>query len=270
MNEAFRPQEWIGSGRLWSLWDMLRTYLPLYQVALSLQSLRSMALVFKDSGYRNAEPSEIKRCETLLGEVHRVCSEYGFEYTADMAKRAIEKGTPQTHNDIFGVLEHLNDSLSYELGREAIVRIPEELKSFFEADDLFGPKVSDAFPSCKRDIQKAGTCYALGQEDACVHHLMLVLERGLNALAARVGVTYQRANWQEIINQIGAQLKTMPRGARRDFYLEVNAQFGFLKDAYRNHSEHARDDHYDMPKALSILNHVRDFMQAIEKDGLKE
>ena len=46
----------------------------------------------------------------------------------------------------------------------------------------------------------------------------------------------------------------------RDFYIEVNSQFGLLKDTYRNHSEHARDDHYDMPKALHILNHVRDFM----------
>ena len=86
----------------------------------------------------------------------------------------------------------------------------------------------------------------------------------------KVGVPYQRANWQNIIDQIASSLKTMPRGNERDFYLEVNAQFGFLKDAYRNHSEHARDDHYDMPKALSILNHVRSFMQELAKGGLTE
>jgi hypothetical protein len=50
----------------------------------------------------------------------------------------------------------------------------------------------------------------------------------------------------------------------------VNAQFGFLKEAYRKHSAHARDDPYDMPKALSIFNHVKEFMQEIEKGGLKE
>jgi hypothetical protein len=44
----------------------------------------------------------------------------------------------------------------------------------------------------------------------------------------------------------------------------------FLKDAYRNHSEHARDEHYDLPKAQSILNHVRDFMRALAKGGLSE
>ena len=82
---------------------------------------------------------------------------------------------------------------------------------------------------------------------------------------------YQRTNWQNIIGPIETKIKGgMPRGHERDFYLEVNAQFGFLKDAYRNHSEHARDDYYDMPKALSILNHVRSFMQELEKGGLTE
>jgi hypothetical protein len=131
-------------------------------------------------------------------------------------------------------------------------------------------KVATAFPSCARDIQRAGSCYALGQEDACVHHLMLVLERGLNALAAKVTVTYQRTNWQPIIDQIAQQMKSAPKGLQRDFYIEVNAQFGFLKDAYRNHSEHVRDDPYDLEKALSILTHVRRFMQELEKGGLAE
>jgi hypothetical protein len=112
--------------------------------------------------------------------------------------------------------------------------------------------------------------YSVQQEDACVHHLMLVLERGLNALAVKVGVPYQRTNWQNIIDPIATKLKLAPRGTERDFYIEVNAQFGFLKDAYRNHSEHARDNPYDMDKARSILNHVRDFMQALEKGGLSE
>jgi hypothetical protein len=99
---------------------------------------------------------------------------------------------------------------------------------------------------------------------------MLVLERGLNVLATKVEVSYERTNWQTIIDGISTKLKSLPRGPDLNFYREVNAQFGFLKDAYRNHSEHARDDHYDMPKALSILNHVREFMQALEKGGLSE
>jgi hypothetical protein len=99
---------------------------------------------------------------------------------------------------------------------------------------------------------------------------MLVLECGLKALATNVGVPYQPTNWQAIINAITGQLNSMPRGPQRDFYVEVNAQFGFLKEAYRNHAQHAHDDPYDMEKALSILNHVRDFMRELEKGGLTE
>lgn len=99
---------------------------------------------------------------------------------------------------------------------------------------------------------------------------MLVLERGLNALASEVGVTYHHANWQIIIDAIEGRTKSLPRGTKLIFYRETNAQFGFLKEAYRNHAQHAHDDPYDMEKALHILNHVREFMQQLEKGGLHE
>jgi hypothetical protein len=99
---------------------------------------------------------------------------------------------------------------------------------------------------------------------------MLVLERGLRALAAKVGVPYARDAWQRIIDGIGKELNSLPKGKARDFYLEVTAQFGFLKVAYRNHSEHAHDDPYDMPKAFSIFTHTGDFMRELVKGGLSE
>jgi hypothetical protein len=256
---------------LWSLWDMVESYFPIYQIALSLQSLRSTALFFKESLNTNPFPDDVQRFNTLLAVVHQRCLEYGLTYTSDMAKRIADKPTPNTYADMFATLDHLNDSLSHELQREAIFCIPPERKDFYERNDLFGSKVSTAFPSCTRDIQKAGSCYALAQEDACVHHLMLVLERGLNALAAKVGASFHYADWQKLIDQIEIKLKSgMPRGPELDFYRHVNAQFGFLKEAYRKHSAHARDDPYDMPKALSIFNHVKEFMQELEKGGLSE
>lgn len=251
---------------------MLQNYFPIYQVALSLQSMRAIAQALKGSSSisPSVPSSEDQRFRALLETIHRECMDYNFTHTAELAKCAMDRPSPETNAELFLELNHLNDSLSHELKKEAIFRIPPERKHYFEQDALFGSDVAAAFPSCERDIQRAGSCYALEQEDACVHHLMLVLERGLNALATKVGVQYRRTNWQNIIDQITSKLKSLPRGTEREFYIEVNAQFGFLKDAYRNHSEHARDDHYDMPKALSILNHVRGFMQQLAKGGLTE
>lgn len=139
--------------------------------------------VFQRLGPQAPPPDEIERFGTLLKIIDQTCLEYGMTYTSDMAKRIIDKPAPTTYAEIFPDLDHLNGSLSYELRKEAVFRISYERKDYYERDNLFGLEVADAFPSCARDIQNAGNCYALGQADACVHHLMLVLERGLNALA---------------------------------------------------------------------------------------
>jgi hypothetical protein len=249
---------------------MLQSYFPIYQIAIDLEKLRRTAAIYKGGYSREVDKSDAKDFLSLLEAIQRDCLALGLIPPMEMAKRLFDKGPPESYAVMFADLDHLDGSLITALEKDAVFRIPPERKDYFERDDLFGPEVSAAFPSCDRDIRKAGSCYAFGQEDACVHHLMLVLERGLNLLAVKVGVPYQRVNWQNIIDQIASKLKSAPKGKERDFYLEVNAQFGFLKDAYRNHSEHARDDHYDMPKAESILNHVRGFMQGLAKGGLSE
>jgi hypothetical protein len=262
------------SGRLWSLWDMLQSYYPIYQIALDLEVLRSRSKYLRESSSYSRQRSEVSEpaahdFAALLKVIHQKCLEYNMTHTSDMAKRVLDGDAPTTYADMFSHLNHLDGSLIHELNKEAVFRIPPERKDYFEHDTLFGPEVAAAFPSCERDIRKAGSCYALGQEDACVHHLMLVLERGLYALAAKVGVvSYQHANWQTVIDQIASQLKSSLPPTDRAFYRQVNAQFGFLKEAYRNHSAHTRDDPYDMARALSILNHVRDFMRELEKGGL--
>jgi hypothetical protein len=166
--------------------------------------------------------------------------------TSDMAKRLLDGVAPDTYAGMFTDLNHLNGSLGNQLQKEAVFRVPAELKDYYGRDDLFGPEVAHAFSSCARDIREAGNCYALEQEDACVHHLMMVLERGLKALAKTVGVSpFHHTGWQSVLNKIESQLKSLPGGAQLDFYREVHSQFGFLKVAYRNHSEHAHDDPYD-------------------------
>ena len=252
---------------------MLQNYAPFYQIALDLETLRHKADLLKSKASYQNEVSgpDAKSFHKILSDIQQACSDHNLTHTRDMAERISNKWPPKSYTDIFFDLNNLSDSLIYQLQQEAVLCIPPERKGFYEQDKLFGPKVADAFPSCDRDIRRAGSCYALGQEDACVHHLMLVLERGLNALAAKVGVSFHYANWQVIIDQINAKLNsTMPRGPERDFYREVTAQFGFLKEAYRKHSAHSRDDSYDMEKALHILNHARFFMQAIEEGGLAE
>jgi hypothetical protein len=261
----------IWTRRLWSLWDMLQSYLPIYRIVIDLQKLRRTAEVYADA-LTELHDIDKHKISTLLDAIQQGCLALGLIPPYEMAVRLTERGMPRNHAVLLSDLDHLDGSIDTELKKGAVFRIPPERKDYFEQNELFGSKVTAAFPSCSRDIEKAGSCYALGQEDACVHHLMLVVERGLTALAARVNVTYHYADWQKIIDGVETKLKAgqLPRGLELDFYRQAHAEFGFLKEAYRKHSAHARDDPYDMPKALSILNHVRDFMQALGKGGLSE
>src|ERR1700730_1709868 len=174
--------------RLWSLWDMLQNYLPIYQIALDLQHLRRTAEVLSGSSYSSPKvsDSDAQHFHDFLETMKKTCSEFDLPTTSEIAGRILNREPPETYVDMFSHLDHLNDLLSHELEKEALFRIPPERKDYFEQNALYGPKVAEAFPSCARDIERAGSCYAMAQEDACVHHLMLVLERGLIALAVKV------------------------------------------------------------------------------------
>jgi hypothetical protein len=252
---------------------MLLNHFPIYEITVDLQKLRVIADRYLISGIGDGSinDTESRQFRELLQKVQRECPPLGFKQTSEIAESIDGRPTPATYRELSIELAHLGDSLGRELKREGIFRIHPDRKNYFEQNALFGPEVAAAFVSCERDIQRAGSCYALEQEDACVHHLMLVLERGLKALAVRVGVSGHHSNWQVIIDEIEKKLKSssLPR-PERIFYNEVNAQFKFLKVAYRNHSEHAHDDPYDMEKARSILFHVRNLMQELAKGGLSE
>jgi len=105
-----------------------------------------------------------------------------------------------------------------------------------------------------------------------VFHLMRVLERGLNVLAGRLAVSFDRRNWENVINDIESAIKKAVSGSdpeQRKLYAETARHFRFIKDAWRNDIMHVRDE-YDEGKALSVLTHVHEFMRALAVAGLSE
>jgi len=103
---------------------------------------------------------------------------------------------------------------------------------------------------------------------------MGILQIGLFTLASDVGITLkfpiELAEWGEILRAIQDKIRpyaTLPRGdvlreKYDNLYSGCAAQFGFFKDAWRNHVAHDRED-YDKDKAHSILEHVRYFMESL-------
>jgi len=263
------------------LLDMLKKYaFSFYEVISRLQRELYSASLTGSSSYKSTLYShQHKEILKLLKDVGAECEILALEHTSDLAAHfescIREKDEEYSNQELLKDLETLNFSFANELRRRFFFRIADDKQKYFQQDDLFGSKVSAAFPYCVAEIQNAGTCYALEQNEACVFHLMRVLERGLSVLAIKFSVPFQHDNWHNIIEQLESKIRKMDPTFGTDwkekqkFYSAAASQFMFLKDAWRNHVMHVRDV-YDEGRAFSIFSHVKELMQSLAEGGLKE
>ncbi len=173
-------------------------------------------------------------------------------------------------------LTDIGGLIASEMSTKLFLQVFPEREDFYEQDELFGAVVSASFPSAKEDIKEAGCCYATDRSTATVMHLMRVLEVGLNALARTLGVPFDRRNWENVINDIEAEIKKINGpgwGAdwkeKQRFYYGAAKDFRYFKDAWRNHAMHYRE-RYDAVEAKNIFDHVKAFMLQLADGGLKE
>jgi hypothetical protein len=123
-------------------------------------------------------------------------------------------------------------------------------------------------------ITAAIDCYALEHHSASVFHLMLIMERGVQAFGKKLGVDLVKKNpgrrvteltWDQILNEVNPKLKAVPqdtvaRKRKHEKYSAVQAYLYGVKDAWRNPTMHPRDEGYTRLQNLDLINHVRSFM----------
>jgi len=119
----------------------------------------------------------------------------------------------------------------------------------------------------------------LSEKTASVFHAMVVLQTGLEAFEAHLGLTCFGASqqWGNILTDIKKEVdkrylaaQQMPsvqgqaKQAEIEFYAQTGMQFNFFKDAWRNRVAHGRDKYTD-ESALTILTSVKNFMVALSQ-----
>ncbi len=266
---------------------MLRLHAVIfYALAGAIEGLRHNARLEIALGDR--VPPESRRSKKsfygILAIVLRKCEAHALENTATLVRHTLEvrKKQPPSPVERLVILDHIDLILQKELGAEWFIQIDPRRRSYVDQAHLFGSKVTRAFPGAKQDITEAGNCYALGLATAAVFQLMRVAELALRALARERRVRIKKAplewvEWQDIIRAIHDKVEASAlkkhRGPHKaaflEFYRGTLGEFEAFKDAYRNHVSHAREP-YDDPKASSVMNHVREFMQRIAKAGITE
>jgi hypothetical protein len=173
------------------------------------------------------------------------------------------------------LIEELIKALQSEVGRLQFSYIPASKVAFFEQHDLFGERVSAAFPSAQAEIKDAGNCLAAALHTAAVFHLMRAVEFGLRALARHLKVRMRQpldyACWEHVIRAIDKKLtalratsKSKKKSAELEFYGRLLAECSYFKDAWRNPVSHARG-RFSEAAALDVYGHVRDFMQRLSE-----
>jgi hypothetical protein len=217
---------------------------------------------------------ENKELNQLLDQVSASFKSSEFPHTSNCLTRAHAFGNSKcTEHELYIRVVALRETMEDELRGITLLHVPRLRAEYYNKKDAFGERVAIAFSSAESDIEDAGNCYALDLNAACVFHLMRVLERGLRALAADVGLPFKPDSWGGIIDDIekkvqslqSKQDKTPNKKARLHFYSQCIPEFRHFKDAWRNYVMHVAEP-CDAEKAESVMGHVRDFMQRLSEN----
>jgi hypothetical protein len=162
--------------------------------------------------------------------------------------------------------DELRGRLADELEARMLLFVEPDKVQFYEKPTLFGPAVEAKFgPDVALDVEEAGKCLALDRGTACVFHLMRVLEVGLQALEAKLGIARTKdANWHIILQDINNAIKAMPFAtqAEKDYrapFAAAAAHLENVKNAWRNDVMHPRES-YTPEQALDVWNHSKALM----------
>ena len=210
---------------------------------------------------------------SVLKEMRNVCSTVRARALRKVFDEKLER---YEHDEIRTCeeLEALIATFKSELENRVFLYMPDA--EYYQNSALLKPKARVAFPKLTQELRSAGNAYACGLPTACVFHCMRGLENALAALAADVGLKWEKEQWHNIIEMIEARIrqegKTLPMGPAKDerlqFLSQAATQFMHFKEGWRNYVAHNRVA-YEPEQALQILDHVRDFTDILS-ERLKE
>lgn len=130
------------------------------------------------------------------------------------------------------------------------------------------------FSEAVGDVEHAGDCYRIDAFDACIFHLLRVLEHGLRKMAQTLCVpsyhagTINMRDWGGLIAELETVIKALPRNTPeeriyKERMSEVATHFLFIKDVWRNVYFHTRNEPTTQEKASRFLGMTQEFMRLL-------
>jgi hypothetical protein len=274
-------EEWPASSQtmpygLMSLWDMINLHIASVCSLCSqlmFETLRREEIVRgdRDGGGPWVSGPDREKMKGWLKIGEQCAVDFEWQAVHDRIEIFSDKlSKPIPHAAFLNEVTVLRETIEKGLRGQLAYRYPaEKAKVLWNWKKDWAP-VLNKFPSAESDIIAAVDLWALCHWTACVFHLMRVLEHGLKALATDVGKSFDVQNWQNIIDQIESEIrtlgKTLPAGANKGerlrFLSEAAKEFTYFKDGWRNYVSHNKAN-YDEYQARGALEHVKAFMTTI-------
>jgi hypothetical protein len=207
---------------------------------------------------------------TPLSDVKDLTLELGLDSAYDQILR-IYATLPKEQGIIERLFADLHRRVHDDLKRKLVYCVEAERNKFCDPQWLVESPIFKKFPTAFKELQSAGRCYAFGEGPASAFHSMRALEIALGVLAARFNVDFQNTNWHPVIEEIESKIRDIskaPKSQQRlddeKFFGGLGRHFMFLKNGWRNHVMHVRDNYTDR-EARQMLDHLTDLLMEMSQ-----
>jgi hypothetical protein len=199
-----------------------------------------------------------EHCRNMITELGRLNDD--GEY---VAKESLSES--EIKNRLGHHVETIYSVLRAELGAMKIGVIPREKNIYCDPEWLIDSLIYLKYPDTVDEFQRAGRCFAFGENTACIFHLMRVTEFYLAKVGDSLGVPFNPLNWGAIGNHITKEMekkyltKTTDWKAKEPFYAEILTDIQAISRGHRNPALHELEKKYDEREALYMLVVIQGF-----------
>jgi hypothetical protein len=166
-------------------------------------------------------------------------------------------------------IEAIYATMKAELGTVLCKAIPREKAKFCDPKwQTTGPMFAK-FPESVDELQKAGRCYAYGENTACVFHLLRVADFYFRKVAESLSISYDARNWHGIGKKISEemekkyQIKTDEWKKNEPFYAEILTDLQAIGRGHRNPTLHELEKKYEERDAEYMLTVIKSFAKRV-------
>jgi hypothetical protein len=174
-------------------------------------------------------------------------------------------GAVLTHERMKHHVEAIYKTLTAEIGSFQLRAIPREKSRYCNPKWLADGILTTKYPDSVDEFQRAGRCFAYGENTACIFHLMRVTEFYLKKVADSLQVPFHANNWCEIGKHITKemenkhQLKTDAWKSSEPFYAAILTDIQAISRGHRNPALHELEKKYDEREAHYMLTVIEEF-----------